>query len=79
MWEKDLRLKLHNVYATIFQLSKYNNKQLNEKEDIIVNFIKDLRKRDEEELIKGLIEPVNEDEEVYKRVTILCIKKHYNK
>jgi len=35
----DFRLKLWNVYATIFQLSGYDSKQLKEKEDVMVDFI----------------------------------------
>jgi len=53
-WEEYFRLKLKNVYATVFQLSGFDEKQLKEKEDIMVEFIKDLRKKDEEELIKSL-------------------------
>ena len=45
----------------------------------MIKFISDLRKHDMEELIKGLLEPVNEDEEVYKRATILGIKRYYKK
>ena len=36
---KEFRLKLWNVYATIFQSSLYDEKQLKEKEDVMVKFL----------------------------------------
>ena len=38
-WEKELRQKIRNVYATVFQLSLYDEEQLKEKEDVIIDFI----------------------------------------
>ena len=51
-WQEEFKLKRYNVYATVFQLSKYNNQQLKEKADVMVQFISDLRKRDMEALIE---------------------------
>ena len=53
-WQERFRLKLWNVYATIFQSSLYDDKQLKEKEDVMVEFITDLRKGDMEALIEML-------------------------
>ena len=48
-WEKELRLKIWNVYATVFQISGYDDNQLKEKEDVIINHIQSLLlKRDKE-------------------------------
>ena len=35
------RLKQHNVYATVFQLSGYDKEQLKEKQDVMDDFLKD--------------------------------------
>lgn len=53
-WEQEFRLKLHNVYSTIFQGSLYDDKQLKEKADVMVDFIKQIRQQDNEELIKNI-------------------------
>ena len=37
--QEQLRLKIHNVYATVFQLSGYDTDQLKEKAEVIISFI----------------------------------------
>ena len=51
---EEFRLKLNNVYATVFQLSGYSKEQLKEKEDVMVDFISSLRQQD----CKALIEMI---------------------
>lgn len=55
-WQEKFRLKLWNVYATIFQSSFYDDKQLKEKEDVMVKFLEEMidqiRKKDFKETLK---------------------------
>ena len=55
---KEFENKLHNVYATIFQLSGYNEKQLKEKKDVMNIFISKAIDQTREETIKDAIRKI---------------------
>ena len=63
---KDILLKIHNVYATIFQLSGYNDDQLKEKKDVIKDFLKTS--------LNEVVEATNKEwEEKYRKYRDSCL------
>lgn len=56
---QEIRLKIRRVYATVFQLSGYNERQLKEKEDIIIKDIERLLE-EQKELPIGIEEWINQ-------------------
>jgi hypothetical protein len=53
-WADGLRLKIHNVYATVFQLSGYDDNQLKEKEDVIIFEVASLLEQEKIKMLEAL-------------------------
>lgn len=60
---EEFELKLHNVYATIFQLSGYDDKQLKEKMYTMTSFLSKAIDQTEEETIRECEELLPEEYE----------------
>jgi predicted Fe-S protein YdhL (DUF1289 family) len=72
---EEFELKLHNVYATIFQLSGYDDKQLKEKMDVMTSFLSKAIGQTREETIREVEEILPDEYDLTESESVSLLNK----